>query len=338
MPRNAARATRTARTVALTALLTLFAAFPAAGQVGYRVDAQGKDELWDVTSKMEMPGMPMAMPAQTHRVCVEKGSDDAAVPKRDDCRVLESRRTGNKVTYRMACKSGKDDYTATGESTWSGNTYQGKMQMVGKMQGEQMDMTMTYSGTRAGNCTSTIKQEVAAVQAQSAKALADTCRDGLDRLHWPMFLADAGAPCAAQKGEFCQAVQRAGQTMKDPAQYVAMKNRNADLKTSFEKCNVSLAASERAACQEAVKRRNWTFTGGGDCDPEVREIGLTLCEVKRGTSPDAELYPLCSRYATITRGTAAAAPAGQPARAPGTPGAPDSVQQGIDAVRKLLPF
>lgn len=332
MPRNHVRATRIA---ALAAFLTLFAAFPAAGQVGYRVDPQGKDELWDVTSKMEMPGMPMAMPAQTHRVCVEKGSDDAAVPKRDDCRVLESKRTGNKVTYRMACKSGKDDYTATGESTWSGNTYQGKMQMVGKMQGEQMDMTMSYSGTRAGNCTSTIRQEVAAMQAQSAKATADTCRDGLDKLQWQLFLADGGALCAAQKGEFCQAVQRAGQAMKDPAQYVAMKNKNADIKTSFEKCNLNLAASERAACQEAAKRRNWTFVGGGDCDPEVREIGPTLCEVKRGTSPDAELYPLCSRYATITRGTAAAAPAAQPARAPG---APDPVQQSIDAVRKLLPF
>ena len=28
------------------------------------VAAQGKDDLWEVTSKMEMPGMPMAMPAQ----------------------------------------------------------------------------------------------------------------------------------------------------------------------------------------------------------------------------------------------------------------------------------
>ena len=31
----------------------------------------GPDELWDVTFKMEMPGMPMAMPAQTQQVCLK---------------------------------------------------------------------------------------------------------------------------------------------------------------------------------------------------------------------------------------------------------------------------
>ena len=32
----------------------------------------GPDELWDVTTKMEMPGMPMALPAQTSQVCLKK--------------------------------------------------------------------------------------------------------------------------------------------------------------------------------------------------------------------------------------------------------------------------
>ena len=157
MPRNPLPAVRLRGTTVVAVALTLLVAHPAAAQTGYRVDPQGKDELWDITSKMEMPGMPMAMPGQTNRVCAEKGSDAAAIPKKDECRVLESKRTGNKFTYRMACKSGKDDYTATGESTWSGNGYQGRMQMVGKMQGEQMEMTMTYIGARAGNCTSTVK-------------------------------------------------------------------------------------------------------------------------------------------------------------------------------------
>jgi hypothetical protein len=322
-------------------VFTLFAAGPAMSQTGYRVDPQGKDELWDVTSKMEMPGMPMAMPAQTQRVCVEKGSNDAAVPKRDDCRVLDSKRTGNTVTYRMACKSGKNDYTATGESTWSGSGYQGKMRMVGTMEGTQMDMTMTYSGARAGSCTSTIRQDIATMQAKSDKLAADACREGLDRLQWQMFLAD-GAACGAQKGEFCQAVARAAQTMKDPAQYTAMKNKNSDLKTTFAKCNVNFDATTRAAAAEAVKRRNWTFVGGGDCDPEVLQQGPLLCQPKAGSSPDAELYPLCARYVTLTRGNASAVPPGaaaspQPARAPAAP-APDPVQSGIDAVRKLLPF
>ena len=38
--------------------------------------AQGKDDMWEITSKMEMPGMPMAMPAQTIRQCVAKNAKD----------------------------------------------------------------------------------------------------------------------------------------------------------------------------------------------------------------------------------------------------------------------
>ena len=129
----------------------------AAAQVGYRVEPQGKDELWDVTSKMEIPGMPMAMPGQTHRICVEKGGDASMVPKREGCAVGDVKRAGNTVTYRMACKDGRNDYTATGESTATPNGYQGKMRMAGKIEGEQMEMAMAYSGAHAGNCTSTSK-------------------------------------------------------------------------------------------------------------------------------------------------------------------------------------
>ncbi|TMI03725.1 MAG: hypothetical protein E6H46_08505, partial [Betaproteobacteria bacterium] len=52
--------------------------------------AQGKDDLWEVSTKMEMPGMPMAMPAQTNRFCIGKNrKDEELVPKQGDCRMLE---------------------------------------------------------------------------------------------------------------------------------------------------------------------------------------------------------------------------------------------------------
>ena len=152
MARIAGFAARPVR-IAFFAASAAFVVGSAAAQVGYKADPQGKDELWDVTSKMEMPGMPIAMPAQTHRVCAAKGSDEGMVPTRDGCRVTDLKRAGNKVSYKMACRSGSDDYTATGESTGSATAYQGRMQMSGKMQGESMEMAMTYSGARAGNCT-----------------------------------------------------------------------------------------------------------------------------------------------------------------------------------------
>jgi hypothetical protein len=316
------------------------AALPVLAQMGYRVDAQGKDELWDVTSKMEMPGMPMAMPAQTSRVCVEKNNE--AIPKQDNCTVLEAKTVGNKVTYRMACKDKNSDYIATGESMTSGGAYEGKMRMAGKMEGQQMDMSMSYSGKRAGNCVSTIKQDVAAMQAQGAKAQADACRDGIERLQWMLFFEGAKPACAAQQKDFCAAVGRVAQSMQDPGQYASATGKYYDLKTSFGKCGQDFEAPRKQACGRALSARSWQFVGSGNCDDEVRLAAPANC-AGRGGSPDPQYYPLCARYATISRGTAATGTAGSPA--PGqsaqpakAPQQPDAVQQGLDAVKKLLPF
>jgi hypothetical protein len=119
--------------------------------------AQGKDELWEVTTKMEMPGMPMAMPAQTNRVCIAKGGrDEDFVPRRENCRVLESKRAGSKVTYKMVC-TGKDAMTVAGEMTFGANSYDGRMAMSGKADGQSFEMTQTYSGKRVGDCTAPAK-------------------------------------------------------------------------------------------------------------------------------------------------------------------------------------
>ena len=55
MKRKSPHRARVASIAALVSLAAFFAG-PAASQVGYKADPQGKDELWDVTSKMEMPG------------------------------------------------------------------------------------------------------------------------------------------------------------------------------------------------------------------------------------------------------------------------------------------
>ncbi len=119
--------------------------------------AQGRDDLWEVTTKMEMPGMPIAMPAQTNRVCIAKNSkDDDYIPRRDNCRVLESKRSGNKLTYKMAC-TGKDAMNVAGEITYGTNSYEGRMLMSGRMEGGPMEMTQVFSGKRVGDCSAAAK-------------------------------------------------------------------------------------------------------------------------------------------------------------------------------------
>jgi len=115
--------------------------------------AQATDDLWEVTMKMEMPGMPMAMAPQVHRMCVAKAhKDEDMIPRRGNCRVTDSRRTGNKVAYRMSC-TGDEPMEVTGETTYGSDGYDGRMRMTTTSGGQAMEMMQTYSGRRVGDCT-----------------------------------------------------------------------------------------------------------------------------------------------------------------------------------------
>ena len=135
-----------ARCVAVAGGMLAFAVAP-------MVLAQGADDLYEVTIKMEMVGMPMQMPAMTQRSCVKKGASDAdAVPHRDNCNVTNARRDGNKVTFSMVC-TGRDAMTGNGEMTYGGDGYAGTIRLKGKMEGQDMEMTQAITGRRVGACT-----------------------------------------------------------------------------------------------------------------------------------------------------------------------------------------
>ena len=115
--------------------------------------AQAKDELWEVTMKMEMAGVPMTMPPQVHRACLAKShKDEDMIPMRDNCRVLEARRSGNKVAYRMTC-TGDPAMDVSGETTYTDNGYEGRMRMTSTSPGQSMQMSQSYVGRRVGECT-----------------------------------------------------------------------------------------------------------------------------------------------------------------------------------------
>jgi hypothetical protein len=114
---------------------------------------------WQVTMEMSMPGMPAGMPPFTVEQCVtreEAENPEALVPRGpggrgmapDNCKVLDNKVTGNKVTFAMRCE-GADPMTMTGENTYANNSYQGTVKMTTKGQ----TMTMKYTGKRLGDCT-----------------------------------------------------------------------------------------------------------------------------------------------------------------------------------------
>ena len=120
-----------------------------------QASAQGKDDLWEVSTKMEMPGMPMAMPAQTNRFCIGKNQkEEEFVPKQGDCRMIESKRVGNKFSYKMDC-SGNYSAIVDGTITFGNNVYDGQMRMA--MKNTNDTMVMTFTGKRIGDCAAATK-------------------------------------------------------------------------------------------------------------------------------------------------------------------------------------
>ena len=137
------------RTTLASAAAAAMLALPAPGA------AQGSDQLWEVTMQMEMPGMPMAMPPQVRRVCVAQNHrDEDLIPTQGNCRVLESKRVGNRMTYTMAC-TGEQAMNIAGETTFAADRYDGRMRMSTSQGGQPMEMTQTYAGRRVGGCTAT---------------------------------------------------------------------------------------------------------------------------------------------------------------------------------------
>ena len=115
-----------------------------------------REGQWEITVQMEMPGMPMKLPATKVTQCLTK--EDLADPGKSapkgpkdmnsDCQTSDYKVDGNKVTWTMECK-GKDAMTGSGEIVFAADSYDGWM----KMKTAGTEMTMTYTGQRLGDCT-----------------------------------------------------------------------------------------------------------------------------------------------------------------------------------------
>ncbi|MEO7782911.1 MAG: DUF3617 family protein [Candidatus Nitrotoga sp.] len=109
-------------------------------------------EYWEVSSKMEIPGMPFAMPANATKVCITKGgeSDPRKTSGDKSCQMSDIKTVGNKVSWKARCDHNGEVMTGIGEQTATPNSFAGKMQLSGKSEGEDVSMNMAFSGKRIG--------------------------------------------------------------------------------------------------------------------------------------------------------------------------------------------
>jgi hypothetical protein len=113
-----------------------------------------KEGLWEITTTMNMPGMPKEMMRpMKNSICMTK---ENAVPQQQQqkgeqqCKTTSQRVVGNKVLWTTTCKNGM---VSNGEITYSKTSFDGATTTITSQGGKKMTVKSTMSGKYLGPCT-----------------------------------------------------------------------------------------------------------------------------------------------------------------------------------------
>jgi hypothetical protein len=326
--------------------------------VPFCAGAQGKDELWEVSSQMNMPGMPAGMGAMSHRVCQDRdpAKQSAQGQNMDKCRVIERKQSGNTLTMTMACPDG----TAVLEQTYNAarTEYKGSMRMG--------DMVMNMSGRKVGNCDA--QQARGEQNAQQAQMKAD-----IDRAHAQVAAEakrsqeEAIRSCTQavetmdvgqlgiwgrchEQGDLCKSYASAGMDPGGKAQKTCNTSRAQlcakfqtpdgfvrvrDSESTAKVCGVSAEAVKTSLCPKAGP----TAFLGRYCPVEAKPLAQQHCvgrdftAMRTGGAPKDKYFDFCSAYlanADLQENRA------QPKPATATDTVKDGIGQGINKLKGLF--
>jgi Protein of unknown function (DUF3617) len=165
-------------TVVLFAVILL-----CAGATAHSAGVDMKEGEWEISTETSMTMGTMSMPSMTSQMthCLTHDKPVPASEKEKDCKVVDQKVVGNKVSWHIVCKDGEGE----GEITYSGTTYKGtfRMKMVeggetakkrasrkNKAEdGETMTMNMKLSGRYLGPCP---KSQKSGPTGETAKQMA----------------------------------------------------------------------------------------------------------------------------------------------------------------------
>ncbi|MBU0485060.1 MAG: DUF3617 domain-containing protein [Proteobacteria bacterium] len=112
-----------------------------------------KPGLYEITSKVEMPGMPAgAIPAQTITQCM---TEQDPVPSKnaggEECKVTDMKQSGNSMTWKMKCDQ-QEDMISEGKMTYNGDSFSGTITTMMGPKAGNMTIVTRISGKRIGDC------------------------------------------------------------------------------------------------------------------------------------------------------------------------------------------
>lgn len=327
--------------------------------------AAGTDDLWEVTTQMNMPGMPPGMGGNTQQQCYEKDMRKNVTKGKNaqECTVTDYKESGNKLTITMSCKNNRSavmEYVFnSGRTEYKGTT---------RMKDGGREMVMNMSGRKVGTCDaqqarSEREGQIAAMKAQanSAQAQADQAKkqgsdaqiaecskavDAMDMGKLGMYgrcyrksddtcnsmmnsygkmYPEVQSACTAKAAEFCKRYQTQDGFTKAGGNPKAA-----------EMCGLSADKVKASLCPGALKAESLDFLGRY-CPAEAKPLAQKYCTGRDYTSREGGKYAtLCTAYLSNLDTDEAKRPAS--AQAPDKKKSPASgaVQQGVDqGINKL---
>jgi hypothetical protein len=266
------------------------------------------DEQWEITTSFEMTGMPMAMsmPPTTTKVCVPPGeqSREKLVTSGDkNCKVSNFRSTGNSSSFHIECGP-PNNMSGDGQVTWSAGGYKGSLKAHTRMDGQNIDMKMTYTGRKTGACTGdsvnvrALQAQAQTAQTQQAAYTNQMCQQMVENLAY-QGSEYMGQSCPNLKANICKSLS---QRPEDPVGFLTLQQEGR-LEGAAAWCGQDTAALQQRACVAAKAKKRWdAATSLCGEDPELAAVAQKECGGLNFTAMPSEdsrraMLPLCSRYA-----------------------------------------
>lgn len=139
--------------VSILAALAMVLALVWCGGAG-AAEPNMKDGLWQITTKVEMKGMPVSIPPSVTKQCLtKKDSVPQSREKNSNCKIIEQKVSGNTVTWSSVCKEKDSTVESKGSITYKGDTFDGTTTTNIKDKTQKAQQVSTkMSGKRLGPC------------------------------------------------------------------------------------------------------------------------------------------------------------------------------------------
>lgn len=134
--------------IALLLSASLLGAAPAMAETNIQ------EGLWEITIRMEVPGLPSNPAPVTSAHCLKDGSQVPQLLQKDSsCRITETKTAGDSVSWKMKCEAGEGSIDGSGRMTYRGSRFDGGISLtMQRTDAGPLKIRQHVSGRRLGEC------------------------------------------------------------------------------------------------------------------------------------------------------------------------------------------